>query len=305
MIKKRIFALTVMICVIAMGVVYGKWTKRLNVGLETKSGVLKYEIGDISNCKVSIVNDDLRYDVPAEQIEFAEGSKELVIKVSASKLKEISGDSGKITGIDISYAAKPSDKNTIYSVDVDKDTKTHIAEVFSEAGSIQSSNSEVKNNMDIESDASSDTGLDSALNTASNGEINSEINNEINNKTNSELNNKTNGQMNDDINNKINSDAKAVTERGKMSEMINSKIKCITETSSEYKINDDEKYLEIGHNTKLEDYEYKVGDIITIEYDDVIEQLNKDSFVNKTGISTTHCLWSQKLKLQCRILITE
>ena len=92
MIKKRLFALTVMLSIIAVGVAYGKWTKRLNVGLETKSGVLKYEVGDISDCKVSIVNNDLRYNVPEEQIEFAEESKELVIKVSALKLKEISGD---------------------------------------------------------------------------------------------------------------------------------------------------------------------------------------------------------------------
>lgn len=257
MIKKRIFALTVMVCIIAMGVVYGKWTKRLNVGLETKSGVLKYEVGDISDCKVSIVNNDLRYNVPEEQIEFAEESKELVIKVSALKLKEISGDSGKITGININYAAKPSDKNTIYSIDVDKKPQTHIAEVFREINALQDNNENINKYME----------------TASNGEAKN---------------------VQEDV-----------ISGEKLSELISSKIECITETSSEYKLDNEEKYLGISHNTKLEDYEYRVGDIITIEYNDVIEQQNKETFIKKTNISVTNCLWSQKLKLQCRILITE
>ena len=33
--------------------------------------------------------------------------------------------------------------------------------------------------------------------------------------------------------------------------------------------------------------------------------LGIDDFIKKTNISVTNCLWSQKLKLQCRILITE
>lgn len=270
MIKKRIFALTVMVCIIAMGVVYGKWTKRLNVGLETKSGVLKYEVGDISDCKVSIVNNDLRYNVPEEQIEFAEESKELVIKVSALKLKEISGDSGKITGININYAAKPSDKNTIYSIDVDKEPQTHIAEVFREINALQDNNENINKYME----------------TASNGEAKN---------------------VQEDVvpGHESKNEQEDVVSGEKLSELISSKIECITETSSEYKLDNEEKYLGISHNTKLEDYEYRVGDIITIEYNDVIEQQNKETFIKKTNISVTNCLWSQKLKLQCRILITE
>lgn len=283
MIKKRIFALTVMVCIIAVGVVYGKWTKRLNVGLETKSGVLKYEVGDISDCKVSIVNNDLRYDVPEEQIEFAEGSKELVIQVSASKLKEISGDSGKITGININYAAKPSDKNTIYSIDVNKEPQTHIAEVFSEINGSQDNNENINKYMD----------------TASNGEAKNNLEDAV---PGDEVKNMQKDAVSGHESKNEQEDA---VSGEKLSELISNKIECITETSSEYKVDNEEKYLEISHNTKLEDYEYRVGDIITIEYDDVIEQQNKETFMNKTNISVTNCLWSQKLKMQCRILITE
>lgn len=283
MIKKRIFALTVMVCIIAMGVVYGKWTKRLNVGLETKSGVLKYEVGDISDCKVSIVNNDLRYDVPEEQIEFAEGSKELVIKVSALKLKEISGDSGKITEININYAAKPSDKNTIYSIDVDKEPQTHIAEVFREINALQDNNENINKYMD----------------TASNGEAKNNLEDAV---SGDEVKNMQKDAVSGHASKNEQED---VVSGEKLSELISSKIECITETSSEYKLDNEEKYLGISHNTKLEDYEYRVGDIITIEYNDVIEQQNKETFIKKTNISVTNCLWSQKLKLQCRILITE
>lgn len=283
MIKKRIFALTVMVCIIAMGVVYGKWTKRLNVGLETKSGVLKYEVGDISDCKVSIVNNDLRYDVPEEQIEFAEGSKELVIKVSALKLKEISGDSGKITEININYAAKPSDKNTIYSIDVDKEPQTHIAEVFREINALQDNNENINKYMD----------------TASNGEAKNNLEDAV---SGDEVKNMQKDAVSG---HKSKNEQEDVVSGEKLSELISSKIECITETSSEYKVDNEEKYLGISHNTKLEDYEYRVGDIITIEYNDVIEQQNKETFIKKTNISVTNCLWSQKLKLQCRILITE
>lgn len=283
MIKKRIFALTVMVCIIAMGVVYGKWTKRLNVGLETKSGVLKYEVGDISDCKVSIVNNDLRYDVPEEQIEFAEGSKELVIKVSALKLKEISGDSGKITGININYAAKPSDKNTIYSIDVDKEPQTHIAEVFREINALQDNNENINKYMD----------------TASNGEAKNNLEDAV---SGDEVKNMQKDAV---PGHESKNEQEDVVSGEKLSELISSKIECITETSSEYKLDNEEKYLGISHNTKLEDYEYRVGDIITIEYNDVIEQQNKETFIKKTNISVTNCLWSQKLKLQCRILITE
>ncbi len=280
MIKKRIFALTVMVCIIAMGVVYGKWTKRLNVGLETKSGVLKYEVGDISDCKVSIVNNDLRYDVPEEQIEFAEGSKELVIKVSALKLKEISGDSGKITEININYAAKPSDKNTIYSIDVDKEPQTHIAEVFREINALQDNNEKY-------------------VDTASNGEAKNNLEDAVSG-------NEVKNMQKDAVSgHESKNEQEDVVSGEKLSELISSKIECITETSSEYKVDNEEKYLGISHNTKLEDYEYRVGDIITIEYNDVIEQQNKETFIKKTNISVTNCLWSQKLKLQCRILITE
>lgn len=283
MIKKRIFALTVMVCIIAMGVVYGKWTKRLNVGLETKSGVLKYEVGDISDCKVSIVNNDLRYDVPEEQIEFAEGSKELVIKVSALKLKEISGDSGKITGININYAAKPSDKNTIYSIDVDKEPQTHIAEVFREINALQDNNENINKYME----------------TASNGEAKNNLEDAV---SGDEVKNMQKDAV---PGHESKNEQEDVVSGEKLSELISSKIECITETSSEYKLDNEEKYLGISHNTKLEDYEYRVGDIITIEYNDVIEQQNKETFIKKTNISVTNCLWSQKLKLQCRILITE
>lgn len=283
MIKKRIFALTVMVCIIAMGVVYGKWTKRLNVGLETKSGVLKYEVGDISDCKVSIVNNDLRYDVPEEQIEFAEGSKELVIKVSALKLKEISGDSGKITEININYAAKPSDKNTIYSIDVDKEPQTHIAEVFREINALQDNNENINKYMD----------------TASNGEAKNNLEDAV---SGDEVKNMQKDAV---PGHESKNEQEDVVSGEKLSELISSKIECITETSSEYKLDNEEKYLGISHNTKLEDYEYRVGDIITIEYNDVIEQQNKETFIKKTNISVTNCLWSQKLKLQCRILITE
>ncbi len=283
MIKKRIFALTVMVCIIAMGVVYGKWTKRLNVGLETKSGVLKYEVGDISDCKVSIVNNDLRYDVPEEQIEFAEGSKELVIKVSALKLKEISGDSGKITGININYAAKPSDKNTIYSIDVDKEPQTHIAEVFREINALQDNNENINKYMD----------------TASNGEAKNNLEDAV---SGDEVKNMQKDAV---PGHESKNEQEDVVSGEKLSELISSKIECITETSSEYKLDNEEKYLGISHNTKLKDYEYRVGDIITIEYNDVIEQQNKETFIKKTNISMTNCLWSQKLKLQCRILITE
>lgn len=283
MIKKRIFALTVMVCIIAMGVVYGKWTKRLNVGLETKSGVLKYEVGDISDCKVSIVNNDLRYDVPEEQIEFAEGSKELVIKVSALKLKEISGDSGKITGININYAAKPSDKNTIYSIDVDKEPQTHIAEVFREINALQDNNENINKYMD----------------TASNGEAKNNLEDAV---SGDEVKNMQKDAV---PGHESKNEQEDVVSGEKLSELISSKIECITETSSEYKLDNEEKYLGISHNTKLKDYEYRVGDIITIEYNDVIEQQNKETFIKKTNISVTNCLWSQKLKLQCRILITE
>lgn len=283
MIKKRIFALTVMVCIIAMGVVYGKWTKRLNVGLETKSGVLKYEVGDISDCKVSIVNNDLRYDVPEEQIEFAEGSKELVIKVSALKLKEISGDSGKITEININYAAKPSDKNTIYSIDVDKEPQTHIAEVFREINALQDNNENINKYMD----------------TASNGEAKNNLEDAVSGDE------EKNMQKDAVSGHESKNEQEDVVSGEKLSELISSKIECITETSSEYKVDNEEKYLGISHNTKLEDYEYRVGDIITIEYNDVIEQQNKETFIKKTNISVTNCLWSQKLKLQCRILITE
>lgn len=283
MIKKRIFALTVMVCIIAMGVVYGKWTKRLNVGLETKSGVLKYEVGDISDCKVSIVNNDLRYDVPEEQIEFAEGSKELVIKVSALKLKEISGDSGKITEININYAAKPSDKNTIYSIDVDKEPQTHIAEVFREINALQDNNENINKYMDTASNGEAKNNLEDAM---SGDEV-------------------KNMQKDAVSGHESKNEQEDVVSGEKLSELISSKIECITETSSEYKVDNEEKYLGISHNTKLEDYEYRVGDIITIEYNDVIEQQNKETFIKKTNISVTNCLWSQKLKLQCRILITE
>lgn len=283
MIKKRIFALTVMVCIIAMGVVYGKWTKRLNVGLETKSGVLKYEVGDISDCKVSIVNNDLRYDVPEEQIEFAEGSKELVIKVSALKLKEISGDSGKITEININYAAKPSDKNTIYSVDVDKEPQTHIAEVFREINALQDNNENINKYMDTASNGEAKNNLEDAMS-----------GDEVKNMQKDALSGHESKNEHEDV-----------VSGEKLSELISSKIECITETSSEYKLDNEEKYLGISHNTKLEDYEYRVGDIITIEYNDVIEQQNKETFIKKTNISVTNCLWSQKLKLQCRILITE
>lgn len=283
MIKKRIFALTVMVCIIAMGVVYGKWTKRLNVGLETKSGVLKYEVGDISDCKVSIVNNDFRYDVPEEQIEFAEGSKELVIKVSALKLKEISGDSGKITEININYAAKPSDKNTIYSIDVDKEPQTHIAEVFREINALQDNNENINKYMDTASNGEAKNNLEAAV---SGDEV-------------------KNMQKDAVSGHESKNEQEDVVSGEKMSELISSKIECITETSSEYKVDNEEKYLGISHNTKLEDYEYRVGDIITIEYNDVIEQQNKETFIKKTNISVTNCLWSQKLKLQCRILITE
>lgn len=283
MIKKRIFALTVMVCIIAMGVVYGKWTKRLNVGLETKSGVLKYEVGDISDCKVSIVNNDLRYNVPEEQIEFAEESKELVIKVSALKLKEISGDSGKITGININYAAKPSDKNTIYSIDVDKEPQTHIAEVFREINALQDNNENINKYMD----------------TASNGEAKNNLEDAV---SGDEVKNMQKDAVSGHEAKNVQED---VVSGEKLSELISSKIECITETSSEYKLDNEEKYLGISHNTKLKDYEYRVGDIITIEYNDVIEQQNKETFIKKTNISVTNCLWSQKLKLQCRILITE
>lgn len=283
MIKKRIFALTVMVCIIAMGVVYGKWTKRLNVGLETKSGVLKYEIGDISDCKVSIVNNDLRYNVPEEQIEFAEESKELVIKVSALKLKEISGDSGKITGININYAAKPSDKNTIYSIDVDKKPQTHIAEVFREINALQDNNENINKYMD----------------TASNGEAKNNLEDAV---SGDEVKNMQKDAV---PGHESKNEQEDVVSGEKLSELISSKIECITETSSEYKLDNEEKYLGISHNTKLKDYEYRVGDIITIEYNDVIEQQNKETFIKKTNISVTNCLWSQKLKLQCRILITE
>lgn len=283
MIKKRIFALTVMVCIIAMGVVYGKWTKRLNVGLETKSGVLKYEVGDISDCKVSIVNNDLRYNVPEEQIEFAEESKELVIKVSALKLKEISGDSGKITGININYAAKPSDKNTIYSIDVDKEPQTHIAEVFREINALQDNNENINKYME----------------TASNGEAKNNLEDAV---SGDEVKNMQKDAV---PGHESKNEQEDVVSGEKLSELISSKIECITETSSEYKLDNEEKYLGISHNTKLEDYEYRVGDIITIEYNDVIEQQNKETFIKKTNISVTNCLWSQKLKLQCRILITE
>lgn len=283
MIKKRIFALTVMVCIIAMGVVYGKWTKRLNVGLETKSGVLKYEVGDISDCKVSIVNNDLRYDVPEEQIEFAEGSKELVIKVSALKLKEISGDSGKITEININYAAKPSDKNTIYSIDVDKEPQTHIAEVFREINALQDNNENINKYME----------------TASNGEAKNNLEDAV---SGDEVKNMQKDAV---PGHESKNEQEDVVSGEKLSELISSKIECITETSSEYKLDNEEKYLGISHNTKLKDYEYRVGDIITIEYNDVIEQQNKETFIKKTNISVTNCLWSQKLKLQCRILITE
>ena len=272
-----------MVCIIAMGVVYGKWTKRLNVGLETKSGVLKYEVGDISDCKVSIVNNDLRYDVPEEQIEFAEGSKELVIKVSALKLKEISGDSGKITGININYAAKPSDKNTIYSIDVDKEPQTHIAEVFREINALQDNNENINKYMD----------------TASNGEAKNNLEDAV---SGDEVKNMQKDAV---PGHESKNEQEDVVSGEKLSELISSKIECITETSSEYKLDNEEKYLGISHNTKLEDYEYRVGDIITIEYNDVIEQQNKETFIKKTNISVTNCLWSQKLKLQCRILITE
>lgn len=283
MIKKRIFALTVMVCIIAMGVVYGKWTKRLNVGLETKSGVLKYEVGDISDCKVSIVNNDLRYDVPEEQIEFAEGSKELVIKVSALKLKEISGDSGKITEININYAAKPSDKNTIYSIDVDKEPQTHIAEVFREINALQDNNENINKYMDTASNGEAKNNLEDAVS-----------GDEVKNMQKDAVSGHESKNEHEDV-----------VSGEKLSELISSKIECITETSSEYKLDNEEKYLGISHNTKLEDYEYRVGDIITIEYNDVIEQQNKETFIKKTNISVTNCLWSQKLKLQCRILITE
>lgn len=283
MIKKRIFASTVMVCIIAMGVVYGKWTKRLNVGLETKSGVLKYEVGDISDCKVSIVNNDLRYNVPEEQIEFAEESKELVIKVSALKLKEISGDSGKITGININYAAKPSDKNTIYSIDVDKEPQTHIAEVFREINALQDNNENINKYME----------------TASNGEAKNNLEDAV---SGDEVKNMQKDAV---PGHESKNEQEDVVSGEKLSELISSKIECITETSSEYKLDNEEKYLGISHNTKLEDYEYRVGDIITIEYNDVIEQQNKETFIKKTNISVTNCLWSQKLKLQCRILITE
>lgn len=283
MIKKRIFALTVMVCIIAMGVVYGKWTKRLNVGLETKSGVLKYEVGDISDCKVSIVNNDLRYNVPEEQIEFAEESKELVIKVSALKLKEISGDSGKITEININYAAKPSDKNTIYSVDVDKEPQTHIAEVFREINALQDNNENINKYMDTASNGEAKNNLEDAMS-----------GDEVKNMQKDALSGHESKNEHEDV-----------VSGEKLSELISSKIECITETSSEYKLDNEEKYLGISHNTKLEDYEYRVGDIITIEYNDVIEQQNKETFIKKTNISVTNCLWSQKLKLQCRILITE
>lgn len=283
MIKKRIFALTVMVCIIAMGVVYGKWTKRLNVGLETKSGVLKYEVGDISDCKVSIVNNDLRYNVPEEQIEFAGESKELVIKVSALKLKEISGDSGKITGININYAAKPSDKNTIYSIDVDKEPQTHIAEVFREINALQDNNENINKYMD----------------TASNGEAKNNLEDAVS------VDEVKNMQKDAVPGHESKNEQEDVVSGEKLSELISSKIECITETSSEYKLDNEEKYLGISHNTKLKDYEYRVGDIITIEYNDVIEQQNKETFIKKTNISVTNCLWSQKLKLQCRILITE
>jgi hypothetical protein len=283
MIKKRIFALTVMVCIIAMGVVYGKWTKRLNVGLETKSGVLKYEVGDISDCKVSIVNNDLRYNVPEEQIEFAEESKELVIKVSALKLKEISGDSGKITGININYAAKPSDKNTIYSIDVDKEPQTHIAEVFREINALQDNNENINKYME----------------TASNGEAKNNLEDAV---SGDEVKNMQKDAV---PGHESKNEQEDVVSGEKLSELISSKIECITETSSEYKLDNEEKYLGISHNTKLKDYEYRVGDIITIEYNDVIEQQNKETFIKKTNISVTNCLWSQKLKLQCRILITE
>lgn len=245
MVKKRIFALTVMLCILVMGVVYGKWSKRLNVGLETKSGVLKYEIGDISECKVSILSNNISYEVASEKLEFKENNnKELVIKLSEEELKSVFGNNGKITEIQIEYAAKPSDKNTIYSVDIDKDLKTHTAEIFS------NKENKTENNQE---------------NIATSGEIISPINATAENRT----------------------------------------IKCVTSTSSEYRINDEEKYIEISHNTKLEEYEFKTGDIFTIDYDDVIEQKNKDDYDKNRTISETYCLWSQKIKLQCRIIITE
>lgn len=279
MVKKRIFALTVMVCILVMGVVYGKWSKRLNVGLETKSGVLKYEIGDISECKVSILSNNVVYEVAPEKLEFKENNnKELVIKLSEEQLKNVFGNNGKITEIQLEYAAKPSDKNSIYSVDIDKELKTHTAEIFS--------NKENKTEKNQE-------------NIATSGEIISPIKAADENKVTSDKE-----ETDNEENNKEDKIGMIVNDN-EIGEMVNRIIKCVTSTSSEYIISDEGKYIQISHNTKLEDYEFKSGDIFTIDYDDVIEQKNKDDCDKNRAISETYCLWTQKIKLQCRIIITE
>ena len=166
---------------------------------------------------------------------------------------------------------------------MDKEPQTHIAEVFREINALQDNNENINKYMDTASNGEAKNNLEDAV---SGDEVK-------NMQKDAVSGHESKNEQEDGVSGE------------KLSELISSKIECITETSSEYKLDNEEKYLGISHNTKLKDYEYRVGDIITIEYNDVIEQQNKETFIKKTNISVTNCLWSQKLKLQCRILITE
>lgn len=129
MLKKKIFALTVMICIVCVGVAYGKWTDFQNVNLETKSGVLEYKVSGMNNCQIILKNDNIEYEINKNDIELVENvdGKSLVITVYEDKLNEVVKDEKEITGIIVKYGVTGTDKNTMNSVVVSDEPQTHRA----------------------------------------------------------------------------------------------------------------------------------------------------------------------------------
>ena len=128
MLKRKIFAITIMVCILFVGVAYGKWTDWQNVELETKSGTLEYQVNDIDDCEVILKNSSLEYGVDKGKLELVEcdDGMELVILVSEEELKSKMGEES-LSGIKVNYGVSGTEKNTIYNVEINDEAKAHKA----------------------------------------------------------------------------------------------------------------------------------------------------------------------------------
>ncbi len=115
--ERRILVGVFLICILATGIIYGKWSKNINAKTNVQVGQINYGYSGPETYALVLKSDNEIYSVDMTDMKFSNDKTELQIVLDENRVKQIMN--GAVKEIILSYSIMPLEGNTVADIIID------------------------------------------------------------------------------------------------------------------------------------------------------------------------------------------